>query len=219
MTDSRPEASATAATTQPKIAEKLIHVAWMAVLLGVVIELVIVTLLALGGTLPSASAYFVNVAQKITWSTVVCGALAIGTTAAKQRGPTMGLLGLLGAPLAFTIARATQKALAEVLKVAAPAAALAPLVGLALIKALQYGALGLLIGRLSRKGGGTLKHYLGYGALAGVIFGLATLVLVKQIALTPPSAVDLMARGISEILHPIGCALILWAADVIAKKL
>ena len=69
----------------------LLHVGWLAVLLGLVMEVILVVLAAGFGTLKGANPILADLVQKVSWSVVVCVGLAFGTTAKKARGPRWGL--------------------------------------------------------------------------------------------------------------------------------
>src|SRR3989442_14543099 len=82
----------------------LLHVGWLAVLLGLVMGVILVALAAGFGTLKGANPILADVVQKGSWSVVVCMGLAGGTTAEKARGTLMGPAGLLAGPLAVMAA-------------------------------------------------------------------------------------------------------------------
>src|SRR2546422_606151 len=56
----------------------LLHVGWLAVLLGLVMEVILVALAAGFGTLKGANPILADVVQKVSWSVVVCTGLAVG---------------------------------------------------------------------------------------------------------------------------------------------
>jgi hypothetical protein len=75
----------------------LLRAAWLAILLGLVMEML---LLVLGGTLGDVLGLGPIVAdfvRNITWSVFVCVGLAVGTAVAKARVPLMGFLVLFSA--------------------------------------------------------------------------------------------------------------------------
>src|SRR5690242_7542283 len=116
-----PRPAAPVAPAAPSAAfpwRRMLHVAWMAIVLGLLLELLLV-LLALGsGEGGRPQPFLADLGQKISWGFIVCLGIAFGTTASKAREVKMGLLGLISAPLGFTIARALHKALKEALGVA-----------------------------------------------------------------------------------------------------
>src|SRR5690348_4050321 len=84
----------------------VLRVAWLSIGLGLALEILLLVLAAYtdtAGTTPKP--FLSDLAQKISWSFIVCVGLAFGSTAAKGREKTMGLLGLMSAPVGFAAAR------------------------------------------------------------------------------------------------------------------
>src|SRR5438552_10650886 len=80
----------------------LLHVSWLAVLLGFAIEGLIL-LVSGAGHITNAKPVIADLVQKVSWSVIVCMGLAFGKGAAKLLSvPLTGLAGLLAAPTAFT---------------------------------------------------------------------------------------------------------------------
>src|SRR3712207_5242448 len=72
---------------------KILRVAWLSILLGIVLEVLLLVLAAYtgtGGTTPKP--FISDLAQKVSWSFIVCVGLAFGSTASKARSGVMGLL-------------------------------------------------------------------------------------------------------------------------------
>src|SRR5688572_14493000 len=91
------------------IRQKLIRAAWMAVVLGLLMQLLV---LAARGS--SMARLLPDTSQKVAWSAIVCFGVAVGATASAQlRSAVMGLAGFLSAPAAFAIARIVQKSLSS----------------------------------------------------------------------------------------------------------
>lgn len=196
---------------------RMLHVAWMAIVLGLLLEVLLV-LLALGsGEGGPPQPFLADLGQKISWGFIVCLGIAFGTTASKAREAKMGLLGLISAPLGFVIARAVHKALKEALGVAGPAVAVSPFL-IGGLKGLQYALFGLVLGWIGKKAWGGLAAHVGTGAAFGIVFGTAIMAATEAAAKTPTPPVDLMARGINELLFPIGCAVILYASSILGKR-
>ncbi|HJX28988.1 MAG TPA: hypothetical protein VJ885_13840 [Thermoanaerobaculia bacterium] len=210
------------APTSPNTAafpwRRMLHVAWMAIALGLLLELLLV-LLALGsGEGGRPQPFLADLGQKISWGFIVCLGIAFGTTASKAREAKMGLLGLISAPLGFTIARALHKALKEALGVAGPAVAGVSPFLIGGLKGLQYALFGLVLGWIGKKAWGGLAAHVGTGAAFGILFGTAIMAATEAAAKAPTPPVDLMARGINELLFPIGCAVILYASSILGKR-
>src|SRR5215204_5716868 len=129
----------------------LLRVAWLAILLGLAME---VLLLVLGGALGDVLGLRSMVAdfiRNITWSVFVCVGLAVGTAVAKARAPLMGFMGLFSAPLAFEASRVLHKGTLGALAVSMPGGeAVSPLLT-AGVKGIEYGVLGLLVGWVSQR--------------------------------------------------------------------
>src|ERR671911_2297914 len=123
----------------------LLRVAWLAILLGLMIE---VLLLILGGALGDVLGLrplVADLVRSVSWSVFVCVGLAVGTAVAKARTPLMGFLGLFSAPLAFEASRVLHKGTLQALAVSLPGGeAVSPLL-IAVVKGIEYGVLGLLV--------------------------------------------------------------------------
>jgi hypothetical protein len=192
----------------------LLRVAWLAILLGLLLQLALL-LTAIGlGNFAGARPLVAATVRNVAWSVLVCTGIVLGRGASKGRVPLMGVTGLLAAPVALNVANMLQKGIAEALSVAGPAGGMAPL-GVMVIKAAEYGCLGAALGWIGRRAwGGALEH-LGIGLITGLAFGAATLALAAQSAPQPLRADAFVVRGVNELLFPIGCALAVYAATVL----
>lgn len=217
----------TAVETDPKRTESgngmgvgvtLLRVAWLAILLGVAMEILLLVLAMGFGDVLGLRSLAADLVKSVSWSVIVCAGLAVGTTISRIRLPMMGMLGVLAAPLAFEVSRVFHKGTTQALEISGsdPIAA-SPLV-LALLKGLEYGCLGLLIAWVGGHSWGGLKAHIGIGFAVGLTFGGAMTALTYRAAPELFSAADLISRGLNEVLFPIGCALVLFSAGVIADK-
>jgi hypothetical protein len=197
----------------------VLRVAWLSIGLGLALEVLLLVLAAFTDTAGTTPRPFVaDLAQKISWSFLVCVGLAFGTTASKARAEVMGLLGLLSAPVGFTAARAVHKAAKDALGVAGTAAAGASPFLIGGLKGIEYAVFGALLAWIGKRALGLGAH-LGAGCAIGLTFGLAIVAATVQASATPVAPVDLAARGINEVLFPVGCALVLYASGVLSKHL
>ena len=194
---------------------KVITVAWMSIFLGVGIEFLLLAALALTAKVPSVGAVVADTAQKVSWAVFVCVGLALGNAALKARPAVMGILGLISAPLGFATARSVHKGALQALGLSSVAGGASPLL-IGLLKGLEYGALGLVVGKLGRQGKG-LGAYVTAGAVAGLTFGILIVVLLTRAA-PAAGAAAILPRAINEILFPMGCALVLYAAEALTKR-
>jgi hypothetical protein len=218
-----PELTTTGASgSQPAGRQQLwstiINVAWIAIVLGVAIEIFLL-LIAVGfGRFQALQPFVADGIQKISWSVLVCAGLAAGTTAAANARPAaMGLMGLLAAPIAFHLARTAHKIAAAMLGAAAPGTPVLSLFMLATLKGTEYAFLGALVGWIAKRGGGAIAHA-GAGLLTGVVFGVGIIVMSARLAPAPIPAAALVSQAMNEIVFPIGCSLTLFVAQAIAKK-
>ena len=195
----------------------LLRVAWLAILLGLVME---VLLLVLGGALGDVLGLRSMVAdfiRNITWSVFVCVGLAVGTAVAKARAPLMGFLGLFSAPLAFEASRVLHKGTLEALAVTGTGGQdVSPLL-VAVVKGIEYGCLGLGVGWVSQRRWGGAAAHAAVGLLVGLVFGGTMIALTAGVS-PPPATADLFVKSINEVLFPVGCSLVLFSAGVLGKK-
>ena len=189
-------------------AKVLLRIAWLSVLLGIVMEALLLTAALLMGAQPAARAVVADLVQKVAWSTIVCLGLGIGTSAAKTLPAMAGFFGLVMGPVGFLVARALHQGVAHALEIALGATTHPSAAVLALLKGVQYGGLGQGLAWVGKRFGGSAAAHVGTGLTAGVVFGGATLALMAPL---PPTA--LVARGLNEILFPVGCSLVVYAAS------
>jgi hypothetical protein len=183
-------------------------------LLGLILEVLLLLVLGLAGKLPSLVTIVADTLQKMTWSTLVCAALAAAQTLRKVRTPAgMATAGLLGAPIALLLARAAHKAVTTALDAAPAGAAAAPWM-LAGLKGLEYAVLGLLLYWLAKRASG-LRAY----AASGAALGLAFFGLLSWLMPIDGGLQASLLRAINEVLHPVGCALVIYFGAQFGERL
>ena len=200
----------------PDLGATLLRVAWLAVILGLAME---VLLLVLGGVVGDAlglKPFVADLVRNVTWSVFVCAGLAVGTAVVKARAPLMGFLGLVSGPLAFEASRVVHKGTLEALAITGGGGALSPVL-VAVIKGIEYGCLGLGIGWVSQRPWGGAAAHVAVGLLVGLTFGSMELTLLAGTTPPPPTS-DLFVDGVNEVLFPVGCSLVLFSAGVLGKK-
>ena len=221
MAPTTPATPAVPAATGNPIAtpqQTILKGAWLAVALGFAIEGLILASVALAGGTLAAKPFTADLVQKVSWSFIVCVALAVARTASRSTGVVMGVVGLLAAPAAFAIARGLHKGASQALGLLAAAAPGPSPMLVAGIKGLQYAVLGLAIGWIAKKAWGGVAAHAGVGFASGLLFGGPLLVLTFQ-AMPQLSAGAVAARSVNELLFPVGCALVLYASDTLGKRL
>jgi hypothetical protein len=196
----------------------LLRVAWLAILLGLLLQLALLLVAAGFGTAPSPGPLLAETLKTVSWSLLVCVGVALGRVAAKGRMPLEGVTGLLAAPLALTAANTVQKGVAEAVNAAGVPAGPAPLWVLA-IKAAEYACLGLALNWVGRRAWHSALGHLAVGLMIGVVFGGMFLTVVVQSLPTPLTTPALLAKGLNELLFPVGCALVVFIAEVLRTHL
>jgi Family of unknown function (DUF5317) len=193
----------------------LLRVAWLAILLGLLLQLALLLAAAGFGIFAGLRPLVAETARNLGWSVLVCTGVAVGRVAAKGRPPLMGIAGLLAAPLALTIANTIQKGIAAALNL--PEGAGTASLWVLVLKAAEYGCLAAALGWIGRRAWAGALAYGAAGLLAGIIFGGAALV-VAQSAATPLPTAALMVKAVNELVFPVGCALVIFAAEVLGKR-
>jgi hypothetical protein len=198
----------------------LFRIAWLAILLGFAMETLLLLFTAGFEILPGFKPVVADLIGKVSWSTLVCAGLALGTAASKARAPFMGLLGLFAAPLAFHVSRTLQQGVAKTLEVATAGAPVGShtLVLLALLKAVEYGCLGVAIGWIGQRPWGGVLAHAAVGLAVGILFGGAIVSFTYWTAPEPLAAADLFSHSMNEILFPVGCSLVLYSATALGKR-
>jgi hypothetical protein len=98
-----------AAAASSNLGATLLRVAWLAILLGMAMEGILLVFSAGLGDLLGLGSIIADLAQNVSWSVLVCLGLSVGTAVRSARVPVMGLLGFLAAPAAFEISRVIHK--------------------------------------------------------------------------------------------------------------
>jgi len=197
----------------------LFHVAWLSIVLGVLLEIVLVVIAGVAPSFGDSKPVIVDLAQKVTWSFFVCMGLAVATIVTKARMISMGAAGFLAAPLSFYIARAVHKALSQALNITNSSGLVgASPILLATCKGVEYGFLGAALGWLATRPRSGMLHYVGIGIFTGLTFGSAIVGIMASAMAQPPVGIALYTRLANELLFPIGCALVIFTADMLAKK-
>lgn len=203
---------------QTSTAALIVHVAWLAIVLGLVIQILLLAVSAAFGRIPKLNPLIADVAQRIAWSTIVCASISVAMAASKLRESFMGLAGLLSAGVAFKIARAVQKGVGAALGI--PPSVVkgpAPMV-LGIIKAVEYGCLAGVIAWMARRKDRGAAAHVAVGLTTGIIFGGIVLGYTYSVNANLFSAADAMSRGVNEVLFPVGCSLVLFFTEVWIKQ-
>src|SRR5829696_7583014 len=131
-----------------------------------------------------------------------------------------GTIRALSCPLAFHTSRALQQGVAKTLEEVAAGASIGnqTLIFLALFKAVEYGCLGVIIGWVQQRSWGGMLAHAAAGLTVGILFGSAIVSFTYWTAPEPLATPDLVSRSANEILFPVGCSLVLFAATAVGKR-
>ena len=202
----------------PGLGATLLRVAWLAVLLGLGMEALLVLIVLGLGTFPGIGAAVADLVRQVSWSVFVCVGLAIGTAVSKLRVPSMGVMGLLAAPAAFAVARFLHQSAAQALAVSGTVSSSdVSLILIALLKGVEYGCLGLVVGWVGQRAWGGAFAHMAAGLAVGVVFGGAIVSLTYSAAPEPLPAAQVVSQGVNEVLFPVGCSLVLFVAAAVAR--
>lgn len=201
------------------IAARLFRAAWLSIALGLAIEVALLIVALAFGKYKQLDPFIADLAGKLSWSVLVCVGISIGTVANKTRGPVMGVLGLLSAPLAFTIAKAAHKTVAQALAITGTAASVPTAGQMIALRVVEYAVLGWIAGWASTKPFGTLRFFAALGLVTGAAAaGVVVLLTVQGTASGAVPVVALVSKSVNEILFPLGCALVLYAVNMLDSR-
>ena len=206
------------AAASSNLGATLLRAAWLAILLGMAMEGMLLLLRGGLGDLLGIGPIVADLARNVSWALLVCVGLSVGTAVQNARVPVTGLLGLLAAPAAFEVSRVVHKGALQALAISAGAGEdLSPFL-VALIKGLEYGCLGLAVGWVSQRPWGGAAAHMAVGFVVGSIFG-GTIVALLAASSPEVSATSFVSRAVTEVLFPVGCSLVLFAAEALGTSM
>jgi hypothetical protein len=197
---------------------RLLKVAWLSILLGLIMEMLLIITLAYFGTMPGVKTVVADTVQKVSWGFFVCLGVAAGTVLSNMRAAVASVSGLLGAPLAFTIAQTLHKSIAAALSLAPQAAGAFTPLFLALFKGVEYAILGGAIAWIGTRSRVELAAYAGIGLMCGVFFGGALVAMAASAPSVNLPLSRLVALGVNEVIFPMGCALVLYFSKIVGAR-
>jgi hypothetical protein len=208
--------SAPAALAPNRALRRILTVVWMAIVLGIGVQVLVLAGKTFAGAPWPGLRWLPEVLNGVTWAIFVCAGVVVGTLASRARSAVMGLLGLISAPIAFSLAKGLQRGVQAMMD--APVDKITPaLYALAGVKAVEYACLGAAVGWLLGRPSARAKHFLLAGMAAALVFGAANLWIVAN--LTPAKAPALVGAAINEFVFPIGCALVIYMAVTAGRHL
>lgn len=197
------------ATPPTNLPATLLKAAWMSVALALALQILASSITGF----ESASSFALDLARKVPFSFIVCVGLAVGAAVSQRRPMWMGVAGFVAGAVGFVMARAAQRAASG-----DPVLAFTHLsIGLMLLEAIEYAMLGATVAWIGKRGAGLLAHAL-VGGLFGIFFSTVITVATFALAAPRPPATKLAATAVNEFVFPIGCSVILFAAQALGKR-
>lgn len=197
--------------------KRIVTAAWLAVIAGVAAQLIVIAVRAWAGG--AIQGFVAEMAQGVTWSFLVCAAIAVGTLASKVREHIAGLIGLVSGPLAWAAAKGVQKGVQAL--AGAPQDHLTPLFWTVCgVKGLEYALLGIGLARLVMRSETRVSQYLTLGVLLGAIG--ACIVVALNIANATMTGATLPAPKIAslianEIFFISACCMVIYTAQALSR--
>jgi hypothetical protein len=195
--------------------KRALAIAWMAALLGIVVQSLVLVVRLWAGADFVVAQFLASAAQGISWSVLVCGAVAIGTVAGRARAAITGLIGLIAGPLAWGVAKGAQKGVQAML--AMPQDKITDFfVFMSFLKGVEYAILGALLGYMVGRKWATLWAHVALGVVLGAVFasGVVALNLQNAAASGKPMPFPAVAGlATNEFVFPIGCSLVIYAVQ------
>ncbi|MET0293453.1 MAG: hypothetical protein ABW042_00430 [Phenylobacterium sp.] len=194
---------------------RILAVVWMAIVLGVAVQLVILGAKTAAGAPFPGLKWLPDLLNGVTWAVFVCAGVVLGTLASRARTAAMGLLGIISAPIGFSLAKGLQRGLQSMLD--APVDKITPtLYALCAVKAVEYAALGAALGWLLSRTWARALHFALAGLTAGLTFGALNVWITATAGKAKPPAV--LGAAINELVFPIGCAMVIYLATAAARQ-
>lgn len=198
-----------------KALKRALAVAWMAVFLGIAVQSIVLCVRLWAGAKFEAAQFLASAAQGVSWSVLVCGAVAVGTVAGRARAAITGLVGLIAGPIAWGAAKGVQKGVQAML--AMPQDKITDFfVFMSFLKGVEYAILGAMLGYMVGRKWATLWAHVALGVALGAVFaaGVVALNLQHAAGLGKPMPFPAVAGlATNEFVFPIGCSLVIYAVQ------
>ncbi len=201
--------------------QRILTAAWLAVIAGVAVQLLVIAIRTWFGAAIQATGFAAEMAQGVSWSVLVCAAIAVGTLASKSRDVLAGWIGLFAGPLAWATAKGVQKGVQVLAGV--PQDQLTPLFwSVCAWKGLEYALLGYGLASLVANAGRRPSQYIAFGFLVGLLS--ASVVIALNIASTNltgapfplPKMASLFAN---ELFFATACSFVIYLAQVLTRSI
>jgi hypothetical protein len=201
--------------------KRILTAAWLAVIAGVAAQLLVIAVRAWFGGAIQAIGFAAELAQGVSWSIMVCAAIAVGTLASKSRAALAGWIGLIAGPLAWAAAKGVQKGVQALAGV--PQDQMTPLFwSVCIWKGLEYALLGFGLAILVTGATKRASTYAAFGLLVGLLSACIVIALnlgnaqLTGAALPAPKMASLFAN---ELFFAAACSCVIYAAQVLTRSI
>lgn len=198
---------------------RIARIAVLSVLLGLLVQAAILAVVLWGGG--ERGAALASAAGGVAWAVLVCLGVGVATVLARGRALLSGVVSMAVAPASLAVAKGAQKMIGGWLG-AAQAEPVLTLGTVSLLRGVEYGLLGWLLGRIVASGQERAGPYVRAGALVGGLFGGAITLLTWWTATAggaPFSPVRLATTVVNEMVFPLGCALVIFGGLEVGRSL
>lgn len=200
---------------------RILAAAWLAVIAGVLVQLAVIGVRAWAGGVVEAMGVAAELAQGLSWSILVCAAIAVGTLASKSRAVIAGWIGFFAGPLAWAAAKGVRKGVQALAGV--PQDQLTPLFwAVCAWKGLEYALLGYGLALLVARGGARASSYATFGALVGLLSACIVIALNVGNAAANASHVPLPKVAsllANELFFATACSVVIYTAQTLTRSL
>ena len=200
--------------------KRILAAAWLAVVAGVAVQLLVIAVRAWFGGAIQAIGFAAEMAQGVSWSIIVCAAIAVGTLASKSRAALAGWIGFFAGPLAWAAAKGVQKGVQALAGV--PQDQMTPLFwSVCAWKGLEYALLGFGLAILVTGATRRVSAYVAFGLLVGLLSACIVIALnignaqITGATLPPPRLASLFTN---EVFFAAACSVVIYAAQVLTRS-
>ena len=203
-----------------QVMRRIAVVAMLGIVLGLAMQTLIILLRLFGASIAPGLVNMADVVQTVTWSVLVCTGVAVAMAFGKARTALSGLIAAMFAPLALAAAKSAQKVMLSIVD-AAEQPGVVSLTTVSVVRALEYGILAWILAWLVEHRERRLMPYAAAGGVVALLFGGALLVLnfvLQGMDGRGRNWVALGSMAISELGSPVGCALVIYVAQVVTAN-
>jgi hypothetical protein len=200
---------------------RILAAAWLAVIAGVLAQMVVIGVRAWAGGAIEAAGFAAEMAQGVSWSVMVCAAIAVGTLASKSRQHIVGLIGLCAGPLAWAAAKGVQKGVQAL--AGTPQDQLTPLFWTVCgWKGIEYALLGMGLALIVRRADARIGSFITLGLMTGLMSAAVVIALnignaaLAGAAVPGPRIASLFAN---EVFFATACSVVIYTAQALTRNL